>query len=384
MTDLASRIGWIERLVAFDTSSGKSNLPLIEDVSLYLESLGVPVTRVPNTDGDRANVYAVIGPLTEGGILLSGHSDVVPVTNQAWSTDPWTLSLRAGRLYGRGTCDMKGFCGIALSLVPEMLAAKLQRPIILALSYDEEIGCVGAPAMIRDIARLLPRPGAVIVGEPTMMTVVDGHKGSTQFRTRVTGVPGHSSDTENCASAVEIAAQLITRLVEIRMLNRARADSDTLFQPPYTTITSNLVSGGVQQNVMAHECLFTWDLRNLPSDNVDACRQAFDGFAQELVERYAAAGIAIEIITETVVKVPALRPDPDGLASQLARRLTGANQIQVASYASEAGQFQEAGFSTVLCGPGSIEQAHKPDEYVSLDQIERCTRFLRRIIDEVR
>lgn len=380
MTGLDAEIEWISRLVAFDTSSGRSNLPLIDDVEDWLTILGARCRRVPSPDGTKANLYAVVGPNRPGGILLSGHSDVVPVTGQAWDSDPWTATLKDGRLYGRGTCDMKGFCGTALSLVPEFLAAPLARPLILAFSYDEEIGCVGAPAMIEEITASVPRPGAVIVGEPTMMRVVSGHKGSAQFRTTVTGIPAHSSETEQGVSAVEIAARLIAGIAEIRSSNKRRAPQDSPFSPPYSSLISNLIQGGVQQNIIAGECTFRWEMRLLPGDDVATVREPFDAFAREIEAEMRLVGPEAAIETVQVTSVPPLAPRENDEAVELARALTGANELNVVSYASEAGQFQQAGFPTAICGPGSIEQAHKANEFVALDQIERCSAFIRKLI----
>jgi acetylornithine deacetylase len=380
MSRLDAQVEWISRLVAFDTSSGRSNLPLTDDVEDWLTAQGVRCRRVKSPDGTKANLYAVVGPDQPGGILLSGHSDVVPVTGQAWDTDPWTATLKDGRLYGRGTCDMKGFCGTALSLVPEFLAAPLARPLILAFSYDEEIGCIGAPAMIEEIVTSVPRPAAVIVGEPTMMRVVSGHKGSAQFRTTVTGIPAHSSETEQGVSAVEIAARLIAGIAKIRASNKRRAPADSPFSPPYSSLVSNLIQGGVQQNIIAGECTFRWEMRLLPGDDVATVREPFDALVREMEAEMHLVGPGAAVETVQVTSVPPLAPRENDEAVELARALTGANQLNFVSYASEAGQFQQAGFPTAICGPGSIDDAHKANEFVALDQIERCATFIRKLI----
>ncbi|MCB2097235.1 MAG: M20/M25/M40 family metallo-hydrolase, partial [Parvularculaceae bacterium] len=240
MTDLSAQIDWLARLVAHDTTSSKSNLSLIDDVEPYLQAHGAETHRVWNAERTKANLYAIVGPKVEGGVILSGHTDVVPIDGQDWSSDPWTLTEKDGKLYGRGTCDMKAFSAIALSLLPEMAAAGLKRPVIFALSYDEEIGLLGAPHMIAEIRDRLPAPSAVIVGEPTMMKVIDGHKGIASFRTVVTGFTTHSSQTDRGVSAVEVAAILIAKLSEMREARARSADPDSPFSPPYSTMTVNV------------------------------------------------------------------------------------------------------------------------------------------------
>ncbi len=380
MTELASQIDWIRRLVAFDTSSGQSNLALIDAVQQHLDGLGARCQRVPSPDGSKANLYAVIGPDAPGGIVLSGHCDVVPVTGQAWSSDPWTLREADGKLYGRGTCDMKGFCATAISLVPEFVAAKLARPLILAFSYDEEIGCLGAPAMIARMRETVPPPAAVIVGEPTMMRAVNGHKGSSQFRTTVTGINAHSSETELGVSAVEIAARLVNSIAETRAANRRSARPDSPFSPPYSSLSANMIRGGTQQNIIAGECSFSWEIRLLPGEDIASVLEPFDALCRAVEAEMRLVGPEAAIRTERLSAVPPFAPADEGAALALVRDLIGSNSASVVSYASEAGQFQEAGFSAVICGPGSIEHAHKADEFVEIDQIAQCARFIRRLM----
>ena len=380
MTDLSPQLEWISRLVAFDTTSSKSNLPLIEDVEHYLRGLGVETFRVANDDKTKSNLYAVVGPKVEGGVVLSGHTDVVPVEGQDWRTDPWTVVEKDGRLYGRGTADMKSFSAIGLSLVPEMLKAGLKRPVIFALSYDEEVGCLGAPRMIDEIAGKVPAPHAVIVGEPTNMKVVDGHKGIAAFRVTVTGYTTHSSQTDRGVSAVEAAAKLIAKIADMRAVRARAADPASPFDPPYSTMTVNVIQGGAQLNIMAGKAWFEWDLRIIPGDSRQGVLDEFADFAQgvEAEMRAKAGGCRIEI--EALTNAPALAPSPDNPAADLAKALTGRNSTDVVAYAAEAGQFQEAGFSVVICGPGSIDQAHQPDEFIALDQVREGTAFLRRLI----
>ncbi|MEO0614369.1 MAG: acetylornithine deacetylase [Pseudomonadota bacterium] len=381
--DIAAQISWIERLIQFDTTSHLSNLTMIEDIEAYLAGHGVRSFRAPDDTGEKTNLYAVIGPDVAGGVVLSGHSDVVPVTDQAWDTDPFTLIQKDGALFGRGTADMKSFPAITLSLLPEIVAADLKRPIILALSYDEEIGCIGAPRMIERIARDLPTPSAVIVGEPTSMRVVDGHKGISSFRTHITGYTTHSSQVERGVSAVEAAAKLITFLSACRLDNQANADRSVPFDPPYSTLTVNVMHGGTQLNIMAGEAWFEWDMRLLPGDKQEMFRARFEEHARTVEAQMQAIAPGCAITTEQLTNAPPLAPRADNPAADLAKALTGHNHTEVVAFAAEAGQFQEAGFSTVICGPGSIDQAHQPNEFITLDQVAVGTKFQRKLINHL-
>lgn len=380
MDGLAAQIDWIRRLVAYDTTSSKSNLALIDDVEAYLKDHATETHRVWNADRTKANLYAVVGPRVEGGVVLSGHTDVVPVAGQDWATDPFSIVEKDGKLYGRGTSDMKAFSAIALSLVPEMRAARLKRPIIFALSYDEEIGLLGAPHMIAEIRDKLPPPEAVIVGEPTMMKVIDGHKGIASFRTTITGFTTHSSQTDRGVSAVEGAAKLILAIVEMREARARAADPESPFKPPYSTMTVNVARGGTQLNIMAGECVFEWDCRVIPGESSRDVRAEFEDRARgvEAEMRAKAGGCRVE--TVQITDAPALAPRADSPAADLAKSLTGRNGTDVVAYAAEAGQFQAAGFSTVICGPGSIDQAHQPNEYIAVSQVAECAAFLRKLI----
>ncbi len=383
MKDIAEQLAWISRLVAFDTTSSKSNLPLIEDVEAYLAGYEIETFRVPNDDGTKANLHAVVGPKTEGGVVLSGHTDVVPIDGQDWSSDPWAVTEKEGKLYGRGVADMKSFSAIGLSLVPEMLKAGLKRPIIFALSYDEEIGLFGAPRMIAEIAAKAPKPAAVIVGEPTNMKVIDGHKGIASFEVRVKGYTTHSSQTDRGVSAVEAAAKLIVKITEMRERRAAAADPSSPFNPPYSTMTVNVVHGGTQLNIMAGEAHFRWDMRVVPGDSREEIIAEFTDYARgvEAEMRAKAPGCRIEI--EQLTNAPSLGPTPDNPAADLAKAITGHNSTEVVAYAAEAGQFQEAGFSVVICGPGSIDQAHQADEFITIDQVREGTKFMRRLIERL-
>lgn len=380
MTDIALQIDWLRRLVAHDTTSSKSNLALIDDVEAWLVDHGAETHRVWNDDRTKANLYAIVGPNIAGGVILSGHTDVVPVEGQDWTTDPFTLIEKDGRLYGRGASDMKAFPAIALSLLPEMKAARLKRPIIFALSYDEEIGLLGAPHMIAEIKDKLPAPSAVIVGEPTMMKVIDGHKGIASFRTTVTGFTTHSSQTDRGVSAVEASALLIARISQMRAENERAADPKSPFSPPYTTMTVNVVRGGAQVNIMAGECYFDWDCRAIPGDSASLILERFNRYAAEVEAEMRRKAPTCRIETMARSNAPPLKPEVDNPAADLAKAVSGLNSTDVVSYCAEAGQFQEAGFSTVICGPGSIDQAHQPDEYIAIDQLVLGTAFIRKLI----
>ncbi|MGY0710186.1 acetylornithine deacetylase [Azospirillum argentinense] len=370
----------IARLVGFDTVSRRSNMALIDWVRDHLAGYGVESRLVPSPDGAKANLFATIGPMTEGGVVLSAHTDVVPVDGQPWDTDPFTLVERDGRLYGRGTADMKSFPAVALALLPDILEAGLKRPLHLALSYDEEVGCIGAPAMIARIADELPRPSAVIVGEPTSMGVVLAHKGCYVLRTTVTGHEVHSSQIDRGVSAVMTAARLVNLVGDMAAENAAAAEPACGFDPPFTTLQVGTIEGGTAANITARHCSFVWDIRPLPGDDWTRYRDRFEAECERLRAVMRRISLDCDIRTEQLAGVPGLAPEPDGPAAQLCHALTGRNDTGMVSFAAEAGQFQEAGLSTVLCGPGSIDQAHQPNEYIDVAQVTVCEGFLRDLV----
>jgi len=364
-------------LVGFDTVSDKSNLALIDFVAGYLEDHCVPATRVFNDGGDKASLFARIGPDLPGGVVLSAHTDVVPVANQEWTSDPFTLRADDDRLYGRGTADMKGFAATVLAHVPKMLAAGLVRPIHIALSYDEEIGCFGAPPMIKRMLADGPAPSAVIVGEPTRMKAVTGHKGIIVLKTKVFGHAVHSSQLDRGVSAISVAARLITWLDRQTAENRAKADADCLFDPPYTTLHCGTIRGGDAHNITAAECEFVTDIRTLPEERGEDWQARYEAFIEtEVLPGMMAVSPSCRIEVTRLANVPGLRQETDGAAERLARQLTGDNGRNVVVYATEGGQFQDAGLSTVVCGPGSIDQAHQADEYIEAAELEKCVAFL--------
>lgn len=383
--DLAARATAIlGRLVAFDTTSRDSNLALIEHVEMMLADLGVASHRVMNGEGSKANLYATLGPSVPGGVVLSGHTDVVPVDGQAWTSDPFVLTRRGDRLYGRGTCDMKGFIALALAAAPDILASRPTRPVHLALSYDEEVGCLGAPSLIHALVRNLPPPIAVIVGEPTDMAVVGGHKGIASWTVTVTGHEAHSSLTHLGISANMVAVRLMQALADLADQLARDADPQSPFVPRHATLTIGLMHGGTAVNILARECSFTFDLRVPPGQSPDAIVAPFLALAARedaaMKMQFPATGVAVVRRSST----PAFAVEPDSAADRFARSLTGDNApSRVVSYAAEAGQFQAAGFSTIICGPGSIEQAHQPDEYLEIDQMLRGAGFMQRMIGAI-
>ena len=373
----------LARLVAIDTTSWKSNLALIELVESWLAELGVETRRVMDPAGAKANLYATIGPSTEGGVILSGHTDVVPVEGQPWTSDPFALVRRGDRLYGRGTCDMKGFVALALAAAPIFARpGALRRPVHLALSYDEEVGCKGAPAMIAELADRLPGPIAAIVGEPTEMRVVGGHKGILTHRVTVTGHEAHSSLTHLGLSANMVAVRLMGQLADLAERLERDGDPASPFHPPHATLTIGQIQGGTAINILARECAFAFDLRSPPGTDPAAILAPFLAEVRavdaEMKARFPTTGVAIAELSST----PPLAIVHDSPAERLARALVGDNgPLAVVPYAAEAGQFQGAGFSTIICGPGSIEQAHQPDEYIEVTQMERGAAFMLRLAE---
>jgi acetylornithine deacetylase len=372
----------IRRLIAFDTVSARSNLELIHFARDYLKEFGID-SRLTFDDGrNKANLLAMIGPHVPGGIVLSGHTDVVPVAGQPWDSDPFAVVERAGRLYGRGTADMKSFIAIALALVPEFLAARLRVPIYLALSYDEEVGCLGVGGLLADMARELPRPAIAIVGEPTSMKLINRHKGFYSFATIVTGRDGHSSATHRGVSAIAYAAEIIGFLTNLGAEVARSGPGDDGFDPPYTTVNVGTIGGGTAVNIISRQCSIEWEFRPIPGFDTPSIRRRLDGFiAESILPRMRAVAPEADVVTTLHSGSPPLVPQTDSPAEALVRLLTGANTAHAVSFGTEASLFQEAGIPTVICGPGSIDQAHKPNEFIDLDQIEACIAFLRKLTD---
>lgn len=371
----------LEELVGFDTVSSNSNLALIEFISAYLCRFGIQGTLIRNETGTKADLLATIGPSDTGGLMLAGHTDVVPVENQNWATDPFQVNEREGRLYGRGTCDMKGFVAVVLAAVPELANTRLRRPIHLAFTYDEETGCFGGRALARHLEQLKIRPVRCVVGEPTGMAVVNGHKGKLSVDCHVRGVEGHSAYIDKGVNAVEIAAEIVAHLRATQKNLRREGPFDSRFDPPFTTIHTGQMQGGIARNIIPKDCRFEFEIRNLPHQDPGEILAELRSYISNalLPEMQAVApesGVEIEIQSD----IPALAPDEDNEILTVALQLTGTNAPGQISFTTEAGLYQGAGIPTIVCGPGHIAQAHKPDEFVALDQMALCRTFLDDII----
>lgn len=372
----------LDRLISFPTVSRDSNLPLIDFVEDYLNGHGITCHRDYDATGQKANLYCHIGPMVTGGVVLSGHTDVVPVDGQDWVTDPWTVVEQDDRLYGRGTTDMKGFVALALAAVPQM--KNLQRPIQLALSYDEEVGLLGARPLVAALKENLPRASAVIVGEPTGMKVVSGHKSCDACEVVVTGFEVHSSKLDEGVSAVMTAARLVDWLRQRNAANRAAPvdPADTMFDPPYTTLHVGMIKGGTAHNITAKDCSFTVDIRNTPSGmdgrHFADFRSYCDQVDAEIKQIHPNAGVECVLMAPG----PGIQPETDGVAEELTRRLTGDNSQNTVPYGTDGGWFQRGGYSTVVCGPGDIALAHQPNEYITVEQFHAGEAFLTRLITQ--
>jgi acetylornithine deacetylase len=338
------------------------------------------VTRSSAGEG-KANLYATIGPGDRGGVMLSGHTDVVPVAGQEWASDPFRLTERDARLFGRGAADMKGFVALVLALVPEAASRPLAVPLHLAFTHDEETGCFGAPALIRALPEGAARPLLAIVGEPTSMEIANAQKGCSFFRTRVSGREGHSSAPERGVNAILAATEIIAEIGRLAAEARGRARPDSGFNPPHTTLSVGTIAGGTAVNIIARDCAFDWDLRTLPDEDAVGLKARIDAFiAADLLPRMRAIHPTAAVETDTIVAVPPLMPDPGSPAEALARRLTGANTTTTVSFASEAGLYQQAGIPAIVCGPGSITVAHQPDEYITRAELAAGQAFLDRLL----
>ena len=379
-----SAIAILDRLVSFDTVSRNSNLALIDWVRDYLAQHGVTPVVLPNADGTKANLFATIGPADRPGIVLSGHTDVVPVDGQTWTHDPFRLTRANGRLYGRGTSDMKGYVACMLALVPQLRQAALRQPVHLALSYDEEVGCLGVGGIVAHMRAQGLQPAACLVGEPSLTGVVNGHKGSCGMLTLVSGVSCHSSRTDLGVNAVFHATDIIARLRRRADALAAAPDSVGVFEPPYTTVSVGVVRAGTARNAIPGDCRIEWDIRATRPGMVETVQAEMQAFIEsEVLPAMRARDASCDVVTTMAYDVPPLLPEPDGAAETLARRLTGSNRSSTVPYGSEAGIFQRAGISTVICGPGDIAQAHTADEWIAESEIEACMAFLDRLVSHV-
>ena len=377
-------INRLSRLIAFDTTSRHSNLALIHDCADYLESLGLKPWLSHNADQSKANLFATIAAAdgnTEGGLILSGHTDVVPTDGQAWQSDPYRADIREGRLYGRGSADMKGFIAAVLAAAPAMVQAGLKRPLHIALSYDEEIGCLGAPVMIAELQKRGLTPEHCIVGEPTSMRMVVAHKGIHTFRCAVHGKAAHSSLTPQGVNAIEYAAKLIVFINELAGRLKARYDTDPDYDVPFSTLSVNTIAGGIAGNIVPQLCEFEFDYRNLPHMSPADITAPIEAHIREVLQpQMQAVDAACRIDMHHGENVPAMPEAEAALLHDLITQLVEDSSRLKVAYATEGGQFQQAGIATVICGPGNIEQAHKADEFVELSQLARCDAFLHKLI----
>ena len=394
-TDYPSNsIDWLTRLISFDTVSRHSNLALIEDVRRYCEQLGLTVDLTFNDAKDKANLFVTVAAggnannsadIINHGLVLSGHTDVVPVDGQEWTSEPFTATIRGDKLYGRGACDMKGFIACALTLLPKAVklsnAGQLRRPLHLALSFDEEVGCLGAPLILADLKARGITPEYCIVGEPTNMAMVVAHKGIAVYRCRVHGKSAHSSLTATGVNAISYASRLIGYVDSLAEEISHRDDNDALFDVPYSTLSVGTIQGGTATNIVPNLCEFTFDYRNLPHMTQDDILLPIQAKVAELSAQMQAraADTGIELMQEE--SVPAMTDDESSELQALIAALTGDSKRHKVAYATEGGQFTNSGIPTIICGPGSIEQAHKADEYVELIEIEHCDSFLQRLLE---
>ena len=380
MSDSYTPQEMLERLIAFDSISHKSNLPIADFIADYLAGHGIAAERVDNEDGSKTNLFATIGPEGAPGIALSGHLDVVPVENQTWTSDPFILREADGKLYGRGTCDMKGFIACVLTAVPDFIAVDLKHPIHLAFSHDEEVGCIGVRALIKQFGAHLPRPAIVIVGEPTEMKVVAAHKGIHAFETEIVGRAAHNSMPQIGVNAIEFGARFISELERLAAELAKRADGQN-FDPPHTTLTVATISGGEAVNIVPQSCRIAWQFRNVPATDPDEIPRRLEEFAQaKLLPAMQAVSEEAAINTRKLNEVPSFAAREGSEAISLALKLAQENELLAVPYGTEAGLFEAADAPAVVCGPGRPPQAHTADEFIELEQMAECSAFLDRLI----
>jgi acetylornithine deacetylase len=389
MTKTLTPLELMTKLISFPTVSRDSNLPLIDWVEEYLNSHGITCHRFyDDTEGrivEKAALFAHVGPEQDGAIVLSGHTDVVPIDGQPWDTDPWTVTEKDGKYYGRGTCDMKGFDALAIWALVEAHKRGVKRPLQIALSFDEEIGCTGAPPMINRMLEVLPKASAVIVGEPSMMQAVTGHKGGRGYMTHVKGFEVHSSLIHTGVNAIMYGAKLIEWANEVNAANMAVEPSEVAlqFDPPFTTAHVGIIEGGTAHNITAKDCHFGVDFRVVPGENPLDYRDRYFEKVREVEALMQAVVAETSIALKERFNVPPLVPEENGEAETLVRQITGDNASHKVSYGTEAGQFQERGYSAVICGPGDIAQAHQPNEYCTVAQFNAGHDFMEKLLERL-
>ncbi|RBC01465.1 acetylornithine deacetylase [Pseudomonas sp. MWU12-2115] len=382
---MSSSVALLKTLVGFDTTSRESNLQLIEFVRDYLAGFGVPCELIYNAERSKANLFATIGPAEQPGIVLSGHTDVVPVDGQPWTVPPFELSEHDGKLFGRGTADMKGYIACVLALVPALVQTTLRMPVHIALSYDEEVGCLGVRSLLAELQQRPVKPLLCIIGEPTELKPVLGHKGKLAMRCDVHGHPCHSAYAPLGVNAIEYAAELIGELGRIGQQLKAPEHHDARFDPPYSTVQTGVISGGKALNIVPADCRFDFEIRALPSQDPTQVAQQLQAYAeQQVLPRMRAVSDHSAIRFSELSAYPGLATDAQSQAAELIAAFCGSREFGTVAFGTEGGLFDAAGIPTVVCGPGSMDQGHKPDEFVSRAQLDACDAMLQRMLTSIR
>ena len=383
MNKIQKTIEILDKLISYPTISSESNRDCIDWISDYLKSYGARCEISSEAEG-KANIFATLGPDSDGGIILSGHTDVVPIIGQNWSSDPFKMKHENGAYYGRGTCDMKGFIASTLAMVPKYAKMNLKRPLHFAFTYDEEVGCLGARVLVNQLIESGLKPSACIVGEPTSMRIIEGHKGMCEYTTEFKGLEGHSSQPELCVNALEYAHRFINKLMEVRQELPGMAPEGSRFNPPYSTSSICACHSGTTHNVIPSKAEVEWEMRVVQRTDREWLRGQMGRYVDEVLRpEMKKISPAADIFETVCIETEGLEPNPDSEAVKIVQELTGGNSTEVVAFGTEAGLFSRAGISSVLCGPGSIEQAHKPDEYVSESQLVLCLKMLDRLTNEL-
>lgn len=382
MTTSAEAIRHLGALVGFNSVSCNSNIAVIDYIESQLAPLGFACIRVPAADGVKCNFLARIGPDVEGGMVLSGHTDVVPVEGQAWDSDPFTLTEKDGKLFGRGTCDMKGFIACCLAIAPQLAKKNLNKPVYFAFSYDEEVGCIGVPHLLQFMKGRVPSPAFAIIGEPTLMQVATTHKGVLSFETIVTGVEAHSSQPHRGVNSIHIACELVHFLTEMGKTIASEGPHNTRFEPAHSTVHVGIIHGGVARNIIAKECRLVWEIRPIPGADPDAWLKQFEDYCGNWRTRMKAFSPQADIVTRPMSRMMGVSlPKSAGTDLSRVMRAAQTNDDIAVAFATEAGVFNEFGIPSIICGPGSIDQAHQPNEFIAAGQMHACVDFLQRLTE---
>jgi acetylornithine deacetylase len=378
MSTLRETIAILDRLIGFPTVSADSNMDLIAYAADRLEGCGAELSVRQDPSGTKSNLFATLGSGSTGGVLLSGHTDVVPADPDQWTSDPFLLREEGGRLYGRGSCDMKGFLAAVLAMAPHYSRLDLKRPLHIALTYDEEVGCLGARHLVEELRGEGVRPAVAIIGEPTEMRVIEGHKGCHEYTTSFFGTNGHASEPDKGVNAIHVASRFITRLLQLGEELKTQAGRDNgPYSPPWTTVQVGRITGGSARNVIAGKCDVEWEMRPVRAEDGQLVKAALETFCGDvLLPEMKAVHDQADIVTEIIGEVEGLAVSPENEARDIALALTGTEQTDVVAFGTEAGLFQGLGTSAVVCGPGSIAQAHQPDEYLEIGQLQACLDML--------